>query len=590
LDAQANGPDDAPLDWDAIDWRRAEQDVARLRRRIYAAEQAGDRKRVANLQRLLLRSRANTLVSVRQVTELNAGRKTAGIDGKLALGSRDKAELADRLQRSTAPWCARPVKRVYIPKSNGKLRPLGIPTIADRAQQNRVRNALEPQWEARFEPRSYGFRPGRGCHDAIEAVFVVARGKNAKRLWVLDLDLRAAFDHIDHEFLLSQLCGFPAKGMVRKWLKAGVVEQGSYSPTEEGTPQGGGISPLLLNVALHGMEAAAGVRHHLSGTKAGEVRAGSPALVRYADDALVLCHSKEQAEQVKLALAEWLESRGLAFNEDKTRIVRLEQGCDFLGFTIRRFNGKLLIKPSAEAIRRIRRRLRDTVRSLYGANAAAVVRALVPIIRGWAAYQRTVVSSEVFAALDTYLWGLLFKWATRCHPHKPKRWVVKRYFGRFNKSRQDHWIFGDRRPGGQAATPEHSDVGPYVPKFSWTKIVRHIQVKGRASPDDPTLIQYWADRGRKQAPPVLSAERVRLLRQQQGRCAACGDLLLHADRQPQSLWQWEQWATTVRMAIRRGWIIEGTSDQPDDRCLIHASCRSRTIRGPARPHTPTGLA
>ncbi len=590
MDAQANGPDDAPLDWDAIDWRRAEQDVARLRRRIYAAEQAGDRKRVANLQRLLLRSRANTLVSVRQVTELNAGRKTAGIDGKLALGSRDKAELADRLQRSTAPWCARPVKRVYIPKSNGKLRPLGIPTIADRAQQNRVRNALEPQWEARFEPRSYGFRPGRGCHDAIEAVFVVARGKNAKRLWVLDLDLRAAFDHIDHEFLLSQLCGFPAKGMVRKWLKAGVVEQGSYSPTEEGTPQGGGISPLLLNVALHGMEAAAGVRHHLSGTKAGEVRAGSPALVRYADDALVLCHSKEQAEQVKLALAEWLESRGLAFNEDKTRIVRLEQGCDFLGFTIRRFNGKLLIKPSAEAIRRIRRRLRDTVRSLYGANAAAVVRALVPIIRGWAAYQRTVVSSEVFAALDTYLWGLLFKWATRCHPHKPKRWVVKRYFGRFNKSRQDHWIFGDRRPGGQAATPEHSDVGPYVPKFSWTKIVRHIQVKGRASPDDPTLIQYWADRGRKQAPPVLSAERVRLLRQQQGRCAACGDLLLHADRQPQSLWQWEQWATTVRMAIRRGWIIEGTSDQPDDRCLIHASCRSRTIRGPARPHTPTGLA
>ena len=195
---------------DAINWRKAERDVTRLRRRIFAAEQAGDARKVTGLQRLMLRSRANTLVSVRRVTQQNAGRITAGVDGQVALTSRDRAELADRLQRPTAPWQALPVKRVYIPKGNKKLRPLGIPPIADRAQQNRVRNALEPQWEARFEARSYGFRPGRGCHDAIEAVFQTASGKGATRLWCLDFDPEAAFDHIAHDHYL--MLGFPVSG------------------------------------------------------------------------------------------------------------------------------------------------------------------------------------------------------------------------------------------------------------------------------------------------------------------------------------------------------------------------------------------
>jgi len=382
VDAMVNGPEGELLDWHAIDWRAAEEDVRRLRQRIFTASQVGDLKRVRSLQKLMLRSRANTLLSVRRVTEVNAGRKTAGVDGKVVLLSSVKADLADWVQRNAKPWQARPVRRVYIPKKGGK-RPLGIPVIVDRVLQARVVNALEPEWEARFEPRSYGFRPGRGCHDAIEAIFHVARGANPRRRWVLDADLAAAFDRIDHDHLLDLLGTFPARGLIADWLKAGVIEKGRFSPTEEGTPQGGVVSPLLLNVALHGMEQAAGVRYQTAGVHAGQTVPGCPAVFRYADDLVALCHSKHEAEQVKARLAEWLAPRGLVFNEDKTRVVTLDEGFDFLGFTVRRQSGKLLIKPSKAALGRIRERLRTEMRALRGANAATVLVRLNPIIRGW---------------------------------------------------------------------------------------------------------------------------------------------------------------------------------------------------------------
>jgi len=234
-----NGPEDVPTDWLLVDWRQVEDDVRRLRQRIFTASQAGDLAKVRNLQKLMLRSRANTLASVRRVTELNAGRETAGIDGKTALSPQSKAELADWMQHRSGPWKPKPVKRVYIPKGNAKVRPLGIPVIADRALQALVLGALEPEWEARFGPRSYGFRPGRGCHDAIVAIHTTANGKNAKRLWVLDADLKAAFDHIDHDHLLASLGTFPGRGMIAGWLQAGVVEKDWFTPTVEGTPQSG---------------------------------------------------------------------------------------------------------------------------------------------------------------------------------------------------------------------------------------------------------------------------------------------------------------------------------------------------------------
>jgi RNA-directed DNA polymerase len=239
---RVNGPEGDVSDWSSIDWRQAEDDVGRLRRRIFTASQAGDFKRVRNLQKLMLRSRANTLMGVRRVTEVNAGRKTAGVDGRVLLDGQSKGELAQWIRHRCQPWTAQPVRRVFIPKGNGKQRPLGIPVIGDRALQAVVLSALEPEWEARFEPKSYGFRPGRGCHDAIGAIYSTLNGPNPRRGWVLDADLTAAFDRIDHDHLLASLGAFPARELIGQWLKAGVVDRGRFTATEEGTPQGGGAT------------------------------------------------------------------------------------------------------------------------------------------------------------------------------------------------------------------------------------------------------------------------------------------------------------------------------------------------------------
>lgn len=573
LDAAAmavvNGPEDDLPGWDQIDWADAEREVRRLRQRIFTASRDQDLKKVRSLQRLMLRSRANALVGVRRVAEQNTGRNTAGIDGVAALLPETRSELARWVQQRSASWRAAPVRRVFIPKANGKQRPLGIPVMADRALQAVTLNALEPEWEARFEPRSYGFRPGRGCHDAIEAIYSTCKGARSKRVWVLDADLAAAFDRIDHGYLLSQLGQFPARRRVAAWLKAGVIDRGQYAPTGKGTPQGGVISPLLLNIALHGMEEAAGVRY-LAGVHVGHTAPDSPVVVRYADDLVALCHSRDQAEQVKTRLAGWLAPRGLALNEDKTRIVHLTEGFDFLGFHVRRYaNGKLIIKPSAAAVQRFRKRLRAEMRGLRGGNAAMVIARLNPILRGWAAYYRTVVSKHVFTTTDSYLWWLTFKWAVRSHRNKPARWVTARYYGMFNTARSDRWVFGDR------------DSGAYLTKLAWTKIVRHQMVDGFASPDDPGRAGYWEQRKRRRKPPIDRWGRIQLERQR-GQCPLCGQLLLHADHEPQSPGEWEQWIKVVRSAIRRQAITAdqrpATPDGPVASRLVHTHCARKAAR------------
>ena len=573
LDTSVNGPEDPrPVfpafdgdAWERVDWWRCEEEVRRLRSRIFKAVQERDMATAVDLQKLMLRSWHNTLVSVRQVTQRNTGRKTAGIDGLVALTSQARAEMAVRVHATMGSHQPSPVRRVYIPKASDKtkMRPLGIPVILDRCHQARVRNALEPEWEARFEPRSYGFRPGRGCHDAIGSLFNTLRGKG-KRVWILDADLAGAFDRIDHEHLLKAIGGFPARGMIAGWLRAGIFEAGKgYSPTEEGTPQGGVISPLLLNIALHGLEEAAGVRYR-TGSHAREFKAGSPALTRYADDLVVCCHSRQDAEQVKARLAEWLEPRGLAFNEAKTRIVPVTEGFDFLGFNLRRYpNGKLLIKPSATAIKRFRDRLAKEFRSLRGSNVAAVLAKIAPIVRGWVAYYRTVVSTRVFAALTDYLWKLTYKWACWSHPNKPRHWIIGRYFGKFSKFRNDRWVFGDK------------DTGAYLPKPSWTDIVRHTLVKGGASPDDPALAGYWAQRRQKVKPP-LDSYTVRLLSRQDGRCSLCGENLLTPDQLPQSPQGWEHWFLRVtKKAITADYLVHHhtpSAARSNRTHLVHATC------------------
>jgi RNA-directed DNA polymerase len=580
-----SGPEDV-CEWDAVDWRSCERDVARLRRRIFKAVRDGDWPRVRSLQKMMLRSWSNTLVSVRQVTQRNAGRRTPGIDGEVALDSLARMRLAVRVHRAISTWQPVPVRRVYIPKANGKQRPLGIPVLADRAHQARVKNALEPEWEARFEPRSYGFRPGRSCQDAIGSLYVTLKGKS-KRTWILDADLTAAFDKISHSFLLEQLGSFPARDMIAGWLKAGVFEAGKgFAPTAEGTPQGGIVSPVLLNVALHGLEEAAGVRYR-GGVHAGHLKEDSPALVRYADDFVACCHTRQQAERVRARLTGWLALRGLSLNEDKTHIVALTQGFDFLGFGIRRYpSGKLLIKPSTAAIREHRRRLASAMRKLRGTNATVIITTLNPVIRGWTAYYQGVVSARVFSALEHYTWQLTWKWARRArHRNKPARWIVSRYYGQFHPSRNDRWVFGDKA------------TGAYLIKHNWTNITRHVMVAGAASPDDPDLEGYWRTR-RHTAQPPLDNGTLRLLNRQRGRCPLCGERLLDARHLPASPEDWQHWWLSVlrRVLPRAPSAARAPQTRTDTRntalTLIHISCahhqqaRNRTTTR----ITPEGLA
>src|SRR4051812_36350550 len=399
-----NGPQDptsstparrpTSIDWDGIDWSVQEDRVRRLRGRIFTAAQEGDLPKVRNLQKLMLRSLANTLVGVRRVSQGNTGRHTPGIDGQLALTAVARAELAVLLH-TAGPGQALPVRRVHIPKKGGT-RPLGIPVIVDRAQQQRVRNALEPEWEARLDRKQYGFRPGRGCHDAVEMIHKAVAAKGATRSWVLDADLSKAFDRIDHEFLLDRIGSFPAREQIRAWLKAGVVDRGRYTPTEEGTPQGGVISPLLLNIALQGMEAAAGVEYDSQGV----VKPGRPTVITYADDFVPLCSRRQRAQTVRPQLSTWLAPRGLALNPSKPRIAHIDEGFDFLSFSIRRYHTsggtKVLTKPSRDAMRTIRQRNAAELRALLHSSPAEVIARMNPIIRGQANYFRPGASKKAY--------------------------------------------------------------------------------------------------------------------------------------------------------------------------------------------------
>jgi len=511
----ANGTEKL-LDWTSIDWKKVNKQVRNLRQRIFRATRDGDWKKVRSLQKLMLRSHANVLESVRRVTQINQGKKTPGVDKVVVKTPAERMKLVNEITTYT-PWRAKPVKRVNIPKANGKLRPLGIPVVRDRALQAIVKNALEPEWEARFEETSYGFRPGRSTHDAIAKIFNFAIPQG-KMKWIVDADIKGAFDNINHDYLLKTIGRVPGIELIHQWLKAGCVDDNTFQQTEQGTPQGGVISPLLANIALHGMEEAVGVIRRKKGSKYSSI--GDRMVVRYADDFVVFCMSKEDAERTVQTLQEWLSVRGLQLSEEKTQIVHISEGFDFLGYNVRQYGVKnqtksgmkLLIKPSKKSVQRIVKRLRTEWLSLRGHDVKTVLIRLNPIIRGWANYYRNSVAKRTFNNLDDYMFTREVRYTKHTHGRKSQAWRNKKYFGKLHPAREDKLVFGDKI------------TGYYLLKFSWFPIERHVLVAGTNSPDDPSLHEYWQQRNLKKISNLKPNER-KLARRQAGRCPICGGSL-----------------------------------------------------------------
>ena len=507
-------------DWHSIDWYKVNHNIRNLRRRIFKATQVNDWRKVRNLQKLILRSYSNVLLAVRKATQDNRGSKTAGVDKVLVKTSEQRLALSKELANDHS-FKPLPARRVYIPKKNGKKRPLGIPAIRDRCLQAIVKNALEPCWEAQFEGISYGFRPGRSPHDAIGKIYNIAR-PNKTMKWVVDADIKGCFDNINHDKLLELIGNFPYRQLIQSWLKAGYIDNNTFHPQETGTPQGGIISPLLANIALHGMEEALGVKYNNRGQLAYSKRC----VVRYADDFVIFCKTLEDAKASRNEINSWLFTRGLRLSEEKTKIVHITEGFDFLGFNIRQYKVKntktgykLLIKPSKDFLKKTRNDIREIFLNHKGKNLDALIGKINPVIRGKANYMNKVVSSKAFNDLDNYLFTRQVRYVKFTHPKKPKYWTQEKYWGRFNLQKPNQkWVFGNKESGN------------YMLKFTWTKISRHNLVIQKNSPDDPSLTEYWKKRQKKRnksEAEKLSRKQEYIAWKQGYKCPICGQSLFN---------------------------------------------------------------
>jgi RNA-directed DNA polymerase len=521
-------------EWNQLPWRKLERMVYKLQKRIYRASNRGDVKTARRLQKLLMKSWSAKCLAVRRVTQDNQGKKTAGVDGVKSLTPKQRLTLIGSIKLGSK---VSPTKRVWIPKpGTEEKRPLGIPTMKDRALQTLAKLALEPEWEAKFEPNSYGFRPGRSCQDAVRAIFDAIRYK-AK--YVLDADIAKCFDRIDHEALLNKLNTSPTiRRQIRAWLKAGVMDNMQYFETSEGTPQGGVISPLLANIALHGMEWR--IKDYLetcdlkrSNSKyqlPKRDKRDSVSIIRYADDFVILHKDLTVIQGCREVISEWLKDMGLELKQSKTRLAHSlnehegeKPGFDFLGYHIQQhlvgkyatgkdgqknpLGFKTIITPSKEKCKRHYDRLKEVINAHKGASQKRLIDTLNPIIRGWANYYSTVSSTKAFQKLDMQLYIILNSWAKHRHRNKGNKWIVKKYWKSVGG---DNWVFATRNGENPIRLIKHSST--YINKD-------YVKVKGEVSPYDGNLV-YWSIRMGKH--PEMPLRTASLLKQQKGKCSHCG--------------------------------------------------------------------
>jgi RNA-directed DNA polymerase len=549
-DPSVGAPTGRPLDWHQINWRRAERTVRRLQIRIAQATQAGKWNKVKARPRLLTRSFSGKALAVRRVTE-NTGKRTPGVDGETWKTPEQKMTAIDHLhQRGYHP---QPLRRIYIPKSNGAQRPLSIPTMHDRAMQALYLLALDPVAETTADPNSYGFRTARGAADAIEACFI-ALCRNDRAKWILEGDIRSCFDKISHEWLVAHI---PLeKVMLKKWLKAGYPENHHFHPTEEGTPQGGIISPAVANMTLDGLERL--LASHFSKTSNGGRRA-KVNLIRYADDFCVTGSSKELLEQqVKPLIEQFLKERGVELSAEKTVVTHIEQGFDFLGQTVRKYQKgkrpKFFITPSKKNVKTFLRKIRKRIKESRDLTAGELIAELNPQIRGWALYHRHVVSAAIYKAVDHAIFQAIWKWARRRHRNKPRRWVKDKYFPDEGPNR---WVFTGVLKGEEGQVKVVRLLAA-----SSIRIERQTKIRAEANPYDPAWETYFEKRLDVQMEARLKGRRwlSHLWKEQNGLCPICH----------QKITKITGWHSHHLL-----WRSKGGSDRAENRVLLHPTCHQQ---------------
>lgn len=541
-------------DWNSIQWGACYLEVRKLQVRIAKAAREGRWRKVKSLQWLLTHSYSAKCLAVRRVTE-NRGKRTAGVDGVTWETPAGKSEAIGSLKRRG--YQPKPLRRVYIPKSNGKQRPLGIPTMKDRAMQALHMLALEPVAETKADWGSYGFRPERSTHDAIGHLFVALAQPGAAE-WALEGDIKGCFDHISHEWMLKNIC--TDTQVLAKWLGAGFVDKGRLFPTDEGTPQGGIISPVLANLVLDGLEDLLGSFYGSSKfdgrTSRLSIRNGVH-FVRYADDFVITCRSKEALEEeIRPLVREFLADRGLTLSEEKTKVTHISEGFDFLGQNVRKYrfgkpNCKLLIKPSKKNVNAFLDEVRGVIRHMRTAKQEDLIGILNPKIAGWANYHQHIVAKETFSKVYNEIWHALWRWALRRHRNKKVSWVKARYFHKFDAR---DWVFSctvGQRDGKDRtlALRDAADV----------EIRRHVKIQGAATPFDPSFETYFEGRTSMNMERTLKGRRklLYLWKRQQGICPCCGEKIT-------SITGWHK-----HHLVRR---VDGGSDSTSNLWLLHPAC------------------